>query len=173
MKKSTIGRATDVHRMYDEEFASVMDIADQCMATVSMNAVGGNRLRQWSIGRAFWEKQILSEYVGSRIRLPTVLTVGHEVAGYLMYTIGMKVVVVNQIAVAPRFWRRGYATQLLDNLKKSLSKMPQSSIGATVAERNLGAQLLFRKNGFQWFRTESNKVSRQDAYLMHWRQMIQ
>lgn len=67
---------------------------------------------------------------------------------------------------------RGYATQLIDNLKFSISELAQGSIGVTVAERNLGAQLLFRKNGFRWFRTESHVVSRQDAYLMRWKRGI-
>jgi len=172
MKRTTFESYIEFHRISDHQITAVMEIADACFAEVGMDAIGGNRLPKWAPGLPLWDKSVLSWYLGQRNRVPEVMTIGHHVFGYLFYTVKPKTVVIDQIAVAPEYWRNGCATRMVTRLKSTVPGLQRQTICVKVAERNLSAQLMFRENGFRWFRTIKASRAGQCDYLMRWRSSV-
>ncbi len=168
--KKTVRRPVSFHWIRDDETDAVMDIADACFAEVGMDAICGSRMRRWTMGLPLWDQAVLADFLTTKDRIPKVMVVGQSVVGYLFYTLKPKAIVIDQIAVDPDCWRKGYATRMLTRLKRSMPGLRRNIIGLNVAEENLAAQLMLRKNDFHWFRTTTDMLTGRDQYLMRWKQ---
>lgn len=170
MKKATIKQRISFHWIREGELEAVIDIADACFAEVGLAAAGKSRLPKWSMGLPLWDQSVLMNYLETKDRVPKVMTLNGEVVGYLFYTLRTKIVVIDQIAVAPSHWRQGYASRMVQKLKDAMPGLRRQVIGAQVAEKNLETQLFLRNNRFQWFRTVTDSRSGEDHFLMRWKE---
>jgi len=169
VKRTSVESYIDIQPISDNQVSAVMEIAAACSAEIGLDDVGGNRLPKWTTGLPFWDQAVLLRYLGRKNRVPDVLMIGHHVIGYLFYTVRPKTVVIDQLAVSPEYRRNGYATRMITRLKSEMPALQRQTIGVKVAERNLSSQLMFRENGFRWFRTVKAARGGQDDYLMRFR----
>lgn len=84
-----------------------------------------------------------------------VLEAGGTVAGYIIFN--MTSGVIYRLCVYPPLWRNKLGTELLNKAKQLCE-----SLHIWVDERNLGAQLFLKQNGFLW------KETVDDEYKMFW-----
>ena len=75
---------------------------------------------------------------------------GEAVIAYCLYTTHADHIVLERLAVAPGYWRRGVARQLLQRLQGMLRSdgRGRGRIVADVPEQRLAAQLMLRALGF-------------------------
>ncbi len=102
----------------------------------------------------------VAEYNGNDERLHG------KVAGLIVYELEKKKIHVINIAVAPDFRRQGVASQIIDNLKRSIGGT-RSQIYANVLDTNFAAQKFYQKQGFSATGVDRNFFDGdRDAYLM-------
>jgi [ribosomal protein S18]-alanine N-acetyltransferase len=96
---------------------------------------------------------------------------GDRVIGFMIYELHKSKLHVLNFAVAPSIRRIGVGTQMVDKLIAKLSSHRRSKITLAVRERNLAAQLFFRKNDFKAVKVLRNyyEDSNEDAFLMEFR----
>lgn len=113
-----------------------------------------------------WNERNLAKFLrcwGNKI---VVAEMCDTVAGYVMFhTKPGRLRLVN-LAVAEEARHRGIARKLVDYCKFSCWRGPVSAI---VSERNLDAQLFFRRMGFKATKILKARFGDQDAYRFTWR----
>lgn len=97
------------------------------------------------------------------------LVVEHKkyVIGLLSYELIKDGVEILNIAIHPRFWRKGIGKKLVEQVKDRVGKDPKyNRIILHVRERNLDAQLFFRALNFQVIEIvkEHFEITNEDAY---------
>jgi len=90
--------------------------------------------------------------------------------GFVVYQKEKATIEILSLAVLPAWWRRGYATAMVDYLKEIAGKGRRRRIEAKVRESDLTSQLFFRSCGFRAVRIEPNYYYEAglDAYVMEW-----
>lgn len=78
-----------------------------------------------------------------------VAEVEGEVAGFISYRNGRKVIKISEIAVAPGFRRRGIAKDLVRSVLSKIESSPDKRVEALVSDRLLECHILFRDLGFR------------------------
>jgi len=77
-----------------------------------------------------------------------VAEVEEQVVGFMLYELMRTRIILLNMAVRRDQQRRGVGGQLIEALKKKLSKERRSAIVLEVGERNLAGQLFFCQQGF-------------------------
>jgi [ribosomal protein S18]-alanine N-acetyltransferase len=109
------------------------------------------KLSRRRFGTAGMSPRNVYNYLGTPNCIPHVLYVRGRPKGYLFYQLVNKSIVIDEIAVAEL--RQGYGRRLVLNLIHSLKRLRRRKILVMVKERNLAAQLFFKKLGFRWYHT--------------------
>ncbi len=78
-----------------------------------------------------------------------VIEVDTTILGYMVYALQKKEINVLNIAVHPQYRRLGIATRMVSTLIDKLSLQRRSKIDLLLREKNFGAQLFFRAQGFR------------------------
>jgi len=135
------------------------------------------RVRQWESKRKLWDSQALVECRQTEGYTLNVMTVGNEVVGYLAYFPAKKLIVIDELGVSPIHWRNGYATYMIRRLQRIVAVTEHEpfgfkGIGVKVAEKNLAAQLLFRRCGFKWVKTICHDLPGHDTYAMQCKNQV-
>ena len=73
---------------------------------------------------------------------------GNVVAGFMLYELLRSQLHVINFAVHPEFRRQEVGSQMVDKLLAKLAQQGRTEIVLEVRERNLAAQLFFRRTGF-------------------------
>lgn len=114
-----------------------------------------------------WEKREFVACLGSRNVIGFVATVDTRVAGFMIYALWKHRIELLNLAVAPGDRRRGIGRAMVEQLKRKLSICRRRFLFATVDERNLEAQLFFRRMGFRAVEVlRGHWVNHEDAYRM-------
>ena len=95
----------------------------------------------------------------------------HQIVGFMVYELHKSRLNILNFAVAPEFRRHGVGTQMVTRLIDKLSQQRRSEILLEVRERNLDAQLFFRRQSFRAVnvvRCHYNDTE-EDAYIMQFR----
>jgi ribosomal-protein-alanine N-acetyltransferase len=95
-----------------------------------------------------WTQQELRSILCRRDAIGQVLEVGERVLGYMVYLLQPDSLELIRLAVDPLFWGRGGGRLLVEKLATKLSSFRRRSIGVTVPETEVRAQLFFRALGF-------------------------
>ena len=120
-------------------------------------------------GKAAWTRKVFQRFLkdsGTRFRVIT--TVGSPqtpIAFYVVQETGDEVYLAN-LAVAPSWRRQAVATLALENLTSWSRHRGFRRNTLHVQEDNLGAQLLYRENGFLVVRIIHDHYGSQDGYFM-------
>jgi [ribosomal protein S18]-alanine N-acetyltransferase len=95
----------------------------------------------------------------------------HDIVGFMIYELHKGRLGLLNMAVASHVCRCGIGRQMIERLKDKLSQQRRTEIQAEVRERNLPAQLFFRKQGFHVSSVlrEHYDDTEEDAYLMRYR----
>ncbi len=92
-----------------------------------------------------------------------------RIAGFCMYSLLRKRIVIHNIAVHPEDTRRGIATEMINRLKVKLAPDKRWRIMAEISEDNLNGQLFFRSQGFLHTKTLRDYwANGHDAYVMEY-----
>lgn len=115
------------------------------------------------------EEEIL-EILRQRNQIGMVAERNDEVLGFMLYRLEKKHIHVIDLAVDPRFRRRGVGTQMVDKLKGKLAPDRRTRLAMTARETNLDGQLFLRKMGFRATAVErqSFEDSKEDGYVMEY-----
>jgi ribosomal-protein-alanine N-acetyltransferase len=95
-----------------------------------------------------------------------------KIVGFMIFELLKTRIHVVNFAVAKNFQRMGVGRCLVKNLYRRLSTQQRTRILLEVRERNLAAQLFFRKMGFKAILPLKNyypDLPDEDAYLMQYR----
>lgn len=94
-----------------------------------------------------------------------------RVVGFMIYELHKNRLHIMNFCVHPEYRRRGVGDQMLTKLAGKLSDQRRSRIMLEVRERNLAAQLFFRKAGFRAITVlrDFYEDTVEDAYLMEFR----
>lgn len=96
-----------------------------------------------------WQKSTFhQEITGNPFALYIVAMAGEEVAGYAGTWLVLDESHITNIAVAPRWQRRGIAKKLMEYLLKVSLKQGANRITLEVRQSNLAAQKLYTEFGF-------------------------
>jgi ribosomal-protein-alanine N-acetyltransferase len=99
-----------------------------------------------------------------------VAVLDEQVVGYMIYELNRSEIAVLNLAVHPRFRRRGVGGQMVAKLVSKLSPQGRTKIRLEVRESNLDAQLFFRQHGFKAVHVlrDHFEDTGEDAYLMEY-----
>lgn len=92
------------------------------------------------------------------------------IVGFMIYELHATKIVLVNIAVAPAFWRQGIGSAMVTRLFEKLRGHRRDRIAVTVNERNLTAQLFFRRHKFRCVKTIKGfyQETGEDGYLMEY-----
>lgn len=99
-----------------------------------------------------------------------VAEIDHEIVGYMIYELHKSNLHVLNFAVAKSHRRRGIGTRMVQRLVDKLSSQRRKEILLEVRERNLDAQLFFRRQSFFAVTVLRNHYDDtcEDAYIMRY-----
>lgn len=111
-----------------------------------------------------WEKLDFQEILSKDNTYCMVYYINSKVVAYLIYEKFGQNVRISNLAVEDKYRKLNIATEMLDQLKFN----KKGSITVVIRERNLPAQMLFKKNGFRAINIIKNYYEEidEDAYLM-------
>jgi [ribosomal protein S18]-alanine N-acetyltransferase len=118
-----------------------------------------------------WTEDDFLRCLRQRNCIGMVAEVNDRVVGFMIYELHKNKLHVLNFAVAPQFRKRGIGTSMVAKLFGKLSSHRRGKITLAVRERNLAAQLFFRKQDFKAVRVLRNyyEDSGEDAFLMEHR----
>ena len=114
----------------------------------------GKRLEWW---RARWRDDL--------VPVATIVIAEHDGAMVGFVTIDQKTGYLDQLVVAPEFWRSGFGRILLDEAKR----LSPQKIELHVNQDNERAIALYKKEGFSVTGESVSKHSGLPLYVMTWR----
>lgn len=128
------------------------------------------------IERACFELPLTEEEIVAMLRQPN--TVGmvavhrDRVVGHMIYSLCNEKIVLLNIAVDPRYQRRGIGSQMVGKLTSKLELQRRNTIEVWVRETELGPLAFFKRHGFfaeelcrRWFDTEDAIIMRHRVHL--------
>ena len=117
-----------------------------------------------------WVEASFRNAVESENMYPIVAQLGDRVVGYSTFSVEGGCAHILNIAVHPKFRRRGVGFRLLKHLFALFDDLDIKEARLEVRESNLPAQLLYRKTGFKTARIRRNFYSSptEDAVVMRW-----
>lgn len=74
---------------------------------------------------------------------------GTEITGFMVYELHKSRIHILNFCVAPKWQRKGVGRVMVERLIDKLSQQRRHEIAAEVRERNLDAQLFFKRMGFK------------------------
>lgn len=172
-KSGTIKHTKSFHIVNVHELEQVSRIADACHLSTGIDYVTNNRVFWWLSKRRLWDPKSLAGYHHNLRFNLRVMTVENKVVGYLSYFFGRKTCVIDEIGVDPNHRRKRYATDMVTRMQVELNAsrsdpFGMKQIGVKVGEKNLAAQLMFRKCGFRWIKTIPQTRPGFDLYAMQY-----
>lgn len=101
-------------------------------------------------------------------------SVSGVMVGYMVYELAKRRLEIHNLAVSPWHRRRGVGAIMVGALKSKLSSERRTRLVADVRERNLDAQLFFKRLGFRAIRISHGRFelpdgALEDAYVMQYR----
>jgi ribosomal-protein-alanine N-acetyltransferase len=120
-------------------------------------------------GQAAWTRQVFQDFLrhpGTRMRVITTAA-AHQapIAFYAVQRNSDEIYLAN-LAVAPSWRRQAVATFALESLTSWCRQRGMRRITLHVQEQNLGAQILYRENGFLAVDIIHRHYGAQDGYVM-------
>ena len=104
------------------------------------------------------------EWLEVRMREPVFLAkamyYGSDFAGEILVTGNQNEAVLQMICTEPNWRGRGVASAMIDEAVQQLSKQDVPYLSARCERRNKSAVRLFRRVGFDWYRTEEMLLGR-------------
>lgn len=94
-----------------------------------------------------WSSEEFDDTIRQKSVVGMVAEHNDRVVGFFVYYLGREVIDVIDLAVSAEYRGRGVGTAMIDKLKGKL-RDKRKKLVAFVSERNLGAQLFFRSQGF-------------------------
>ena len=116
-----------------------------------------------------WDEAEFTRIAGMQKIIPQVIEFGEEVCGFMIYELRKSSVRVVTFAVHPEWRRRGFGMALIGRLKAKLSSHRRNRITLDVSERNLDAQIFFKRMGFLALRVNRDATDEGDTYRMVYR----
>jgi [ribosomal protein S18]-alanine N-acetyltransferase len=118
-----------------------------------------------------WTEDDFLRCLRQRNCIGMVAEVNDRVIGFMIYELHKSRLHILNFAVAPNFRRKRIGAQMVRKLMGKLSSHRRSKITLAVRERNLEAQLFFRKQDFRAMKVLRNyyEDSGEDAFLMEYR----
>lgn len=96
-----------------------------------------------------WSEEEFIESFTIRNYMRKVSECNEIVNGFMIYGVYDDMFDIFNFAVHPDYKRKGVGSKMLNHIKNKLSSSGRNKISLIVRERNLLAQLFFRKNGFK------------------------
>ncbi|TWT64099.1 ribosomal protein S18-alanine N-acetyltransferase [Rubinisphaera italica] len=127
-------------------------------------------IEQESFEYAWTEEEFLC-ILRQRNCIGMVAEVDHEIVGFMIYELHKSNLHVLNFAVGKQYARKGIGTKMVERLVDKLSLQRRREILLEVRERNLSAQLFFKKQDFMAvtvLRKHYDDTS-EDAYIMRYR----
>jgi ribosomal-protein-alanine N-acetyltransferase len=120
-------------------------------------------------GSPAWTRPVFKRFLAHKSTRARVVSAGATpetpIAFYVVQVENDEVYLAN-LAVARSWRRQAVATFALENLTSWSRQRGLSRISLHVQEDNLGAQLLYKENGFRAVRIIHEHFGRQDGYFM-------
>ena len=115
-----------------------------------------------------WTEEDFLRCLRQRNCIGMVAEVNDRIVGFMIYELHKGRLHVLNFAVAPNFRRRGIGRMMVKKLIGKLSTHRRSKMTLAVRERNLTAQLFFRRQDFKAIRVlrDYYEDSGEDAFLM-------
>lgn len=95
-----------------------------------------------------WTMTDVLTFMSQRNNIGMVAEFQEKIVGYFLYELHKEALRVVDFAVAPAFRREGVGRQMVARLLRKLSQQRRTEVVLEVSERNLAAQVFFRKMGF-------------------------
>lgn len=96
-----------------------------------------------------WTEDQLATLLKQRTIIGLVYEVNQQVVGYIIYELYKGSLTILNIAVDPRFRRKGIGTLLLNRLKEKLRVLGRQFLDIDSSETCLSAHLFLKYNGFK------------------------
>lgn len=93
---------------------------------------------------------------------------GERVVGFLIYELQREALHLINLAVHPRWRRRGIGEQMVDKLKAKTGSHRRDKITLGIGEKNLGGQLFFRQQEFLATEVQRGIFDGEDCYWMEY-----
>jgi ribosomal-protein-alanine N-acetyltransferase len=118
-----------------------------------------------------WSEEDFINCLRQRNCIGMVAEFAEQVVGFMIYELHRSRLHILNFAVNPSFQRRSIGSQMADKLISKLSQDRRNRVLLEVRERNLPAQLFFRKMGFRAITVlrDYYEDTTEDAYLMECR----
>lgn len=117
-----------------------------------------------------WDEDAFIRQLRRRNCIGMVCQAAEKVVGYMVYELHSIHLRLLNLAVHEDFRYRGIARQMIDKLIGKLSQARRSRISLEILERNLDAQLCFKRLGFRAIATLRNfhEETDEDAYVFRY-----
>ncbi|MCS7020485.1 MAG: ribosomal protein S18-alanine N-acetyltransferase [Gemmataceae bacterium] len=155
-------------RLREEEAGQPVSVQIRWMIRRDLDAV--LRTEMASFEQA-WSEEDFLRCLRQRHCIGMVAEQGDSVVGFMIYELQKHGLHLLNFAVHPSCRRAGIGTQMIQRLIQKMQAHRRRAITLIVRERNLPAQLFFRKMGFQAVRLLRRYYpdTGEDAYLMEYR----
>lgn len=117
-----------------------------------------------------WTAEDFSHCLNRHNFVGVVAEINHRVVGFLICEMHKKTIRLVNLAVHPKFKRKGVASQLVDDMVQKLSSGRYERIMAEIRETNLPAQLFFRSKNFRAYSIEKGlfEDTGEDGYIFEY-----
>ncbi len=96
-----------------------------------------------------WTEEDFVNAMRDRETVAQVVCKENAVVGYIVYAFKKKSYIIERLVIDPAYRWQGAATMLVNKLMRKQSASTQKSISVIVHERNMVAQMFFKKLGFE------------------------
>lgn len=109
------------------------------------------------------------QFQRNRNAIGMVAEVGHDILGFMLYSLHKDRIIVARLAVSPKYRGQGAGSAMVQRLIDKLSQQRRSEVVIEVPESALTAQVWLRKREFRHIGTQANHYDNGEAmYLMRY-----
>jgi ribosomal protein S18 acetylase RimI-like enzyme len=117
-----------------------------------------------------WSEEEIIAYLRSVNNLGIVMEdkIYNKVVGFCIYHLDKDHIRLAEMAVDPRYSRKGIGSELLNILKSKLTPDRRTALVFDVRETNLDAHLFLKEQKFKAVKVLKNWFDKEDAYRFVW-----
>lgn len=123
-------KTTHIRWMIRRDMQEVMAIENECFAEP-------------------WSESDFVKMLRQRNVIGMVIELEEEIAGFMIYSLEKTELVIDDVAVHPKYQRQGLGKQMIQKLIGKLSEQRRSSLRAVLVDENQSGNDFFRAMGFK------------------------
>lgn len=111
-----------------------------------------------------WSEEDFLSHLRQRNEIGMVAELGEKIVGFMVYELRRKSLFIHRLAIHSGYERRAIGSQMVQKLKGKLSSHRRVSLDFRIHERNVGAQLFLKSQGFQSLGIHRGAFGSDDGY---------